>query len=87
MLFVGLMLTAPVALGGFVGSTGEEVFARFGSDNPGPADDVSFFKEIFSVLAAVFDLVEIGLVDGEWAVRGILHRWRRGWKNWFRGFL
>ena len=59
---------------------------RFGGDNPGPAEDFSLFEEILSVLAGVFDLVEIGLSDGEWAVRGILHRWRRGWKCLFRGF-
>lgn len=40
----------------------------FGSDNPRPAFDVSFFEEVLSVLARVFDLVEIGLSDGEWFV-------------------
>lgn len=59
---------------------------RFGSDNPGPAEDFSFFEEILRVLAGVFDLVEIGLSDGDRAVRGILHKLRRGWKNLFRGF-
>ena len=39
---------------------------RFGSDNPRPAFDVSFFEEVLSVLAGVFDLVKIGLGDGEW---------------------
>lgn len=49
------------------------MFVRFGSDNFGPADDFSLFEEILRVLAGMFDLVEIGLGDGEWAVRGILH--------------
>lgn len=48
----------------------EEVFVRFGSDNPGPADDFSFFEEILCVLAGVFDLVEICLSDREWFVHG-----------------
>lgn len=44
--------------------TDEEMFVRFGGDNPGPAFEVSLFEEIFGVLAGVFDLVEIGLSDG-----------------------
>lgn len=43
---------------------------RFGGDNPGPAEDFSLFEEILSVLAGVFDLVEIGLSDGEWFIYG-----------------
>lgn len=69
------------------GLINEKVFVRFGSDNPGPAFEVSLFEEILRVLAGVFDLVEIGLSDGDGAVRGILHRLRRGWKSLFRGFL
>lgn len=69
-----------------IGLTNEEVFMRFWGYNPGPAEDVSLFEEIFCVLAGVLDLVEICLSDGEWAVRGILHRLRMGWKSWFRGF-
>lgn len=42
----------------------------FGGDNPGPAEDFSLFEEILSVLAGVFDLVEIGLSDGEWFIYG-----------------
>lgn len=60
----GLMLTAPVALGKVCWLIDKEVFVRFGSNNPGPADDFSLFEEIFSVLAGMFDLVEIGLGDG-----------------------
>ena len=38
---------------------------RFRCDNPGPAFEVSLFEEIFSVFAGMFDLVEIGLGDGD----------------------
>ena len=62
------------------------MFIRFGSDNPRPAEDFSLFEEILGVLAGRFDLVEIGLGDMDGAVKGILHRWRREWKSWFRGF-
>ena len=57
----------------------------FRSDDSGPAFEVSLFEEVLGVLAGVFDLVKIGLSDGEWTVRGILHRWKMGWKSWFRG--
>ena len=57
-----------------MGLINKEVFVRFGSDNPGPADDFSLFEEILRVLAGVFDLVKIGLSDRKWAVRDILHR-------------
>ena len=43
----------------------------FRSDDSGPAFEVSLFEEVLGVLAGVFDLVEIGLSDGEWTVRGI----------------
>jgi len=64
----------------------EEVFVGFRSDDSGPAFEVSLFEEVLGVLAGVFDLVEIGLSDGEWTVRGILHRLRKGWKSLFCGF-
>lgn len=41
------------------------MFPRLGSYNPGPAVDATFFEEILRVLAGVFDLVEIGLSDGD----------------------
>ena len=63
----------------------EEVFVGFRGDDFGPAEDFSLFEEILCVLAGMFDLVKIGLSDGEWTVRGILHRWKMGWKSWFRG--
>lgn len=40
------------------------MFVWFGSDNSWPADDVFLFEEILSVLAGMFDLVEISLSDG-----------------------
>lgn len=48
----------------------EEVFMRLGGDNSGPAEDFSLFEEVLGVLAGVFDLIEIGLSDREWAVHG-----------------
>ena len=56
----------------FVGLIDEEVFVRFGSNNSWPAFEVSLFEEILCVLAGVFDLVKIGLSDGEWFVHGDL---------------
>ena len=50
----------------------EEVFVGFRSDDSGPAEDFSLFEEILCVLAGVFDLVKIGLSDGEWFVHGDL---------------
>ena len=44
----------------------------FRSDDSGPAFEVSLFEEILCVLAGVFDLVKIGLSDGEWFVHGDL---------------
>ena len=40
----------------------------FRGDDSGPAFEVSLFEELLGVLAGVFDLVEIGLSDGEWTV-------------------
>lgn len=50
----------------------EEVFVGFRGDDFGPAFEVSLFEEVLRVLAGVFDLVEIGLSDGEWFVHGDL---------------
>lgn len=56
----------------WLGLVSKEVFPWLGCDNSGPAVDFPLFEEIISVLAGLFDLVEICLGDGE-GFRGVFH--------------